>query len=136
MRQLERLAAMGLMPSEPAAAADRIAAGRAALWRFAPPTDGDRAAIAAAFGDRIAELAALVPRPGGLVVTGGATLARLCARLEARALRVIGARREGIAVSVVDGGPWNGLPVFSKSGAFGDAGTLADLMRLSGMEAT
>jgi hypothetical protein len=84
--------------------------------------------------DRIAELAALVPRPGSLFVTGGATLARLCARIEARALDVIGAWREGIAVSVIEGGPWDGLPVFSKSGAFGDAGTLLDLVRLSGTE--
>jgi uncharacterized protein YgbK (DUF1537 family) len=60
-----------------------------------------------------------MPSPGVLLVTGGETLHALCDRLEADALEVHGQFEPGLPISRICGGPRQGLPVISKSGAFG-----------------
>lgn len=69
-----------------------------------------------------AVLAALVRRldpPGTLIVAGGETLRGLCQALDAVQLDVTGEVMPGVPLSVLRGGAWDGVPVVSKSGAFG-----------------
>ena len=57
--------------------------------------------------------------PGSLVVSGGATLFRLARALGAASLSVTGELMPGVARSRLEGGPWPGATVISKSGGFG-----------------
>jgi uncharacterized protein YgbK (DUF1537 family) len=75
-------------------------------------------------------LAALLPaieRPGGLIVSGGETLRAICEVLGADRLMIEGEVCAGIPAARLGGGLWDGLPVLSKSGAFGRPGILVDL---------
>ncbi|NWG23669.1 MAG: hypothetical protein HXY30_04485 [Pseudorhodoplanes sp.] len=79
-----------------------------------------------------AMLARILPRldrPDALFVMGGETLHACCEALSARSLVVQGSYAPGIPVSVIEGGPWHGVTVLSKSGAFGGAETLSNLIR-------
>lgn len=92
---------------------------RAALVLAVP--DGTGAERARPFFERaLGALAARLPPPRSLVVTGGATLHRLVSVLGARALLVSGEPLPGIPCSVLRGGLWDGATVISKSGGFGD----------------
>jgi uncharacterized protein YgbK (DUF1537 family) len=71
---------------------------------------------------------AAVPRPGTLVVAGGETLRQLCDALGVVALDVDGEVVPGVPTSILRGGAWDGQRIVSKSGAFGDAGFLAQLL--------
>ena len=82
--------------------------------------------IAAAFAALLAEL----PRPGTLVVTGGATLRSLCEALGVTGLLVDGEIEPGVPTAIMRGGAWEGQRIVSKSGAFGDPGLLVRLLRL------
>ena len=92
------------LPTLPRAeAADRIAAGFAAL-------------------------VAALPRPGTLLVAGGETLRAICAALGAEGLLATGAVMPGVPRSRLQGGAWHGLAVISKSGAFGADALWHDLL--------
>ena len=65
-------------------------------------------------------LALRLPPPRCLFVSGGETLAALCAALGTDRLDHVGQFMPGLPVSVMVGGRWNGVRVASKSGAFGD----------------
>jgi D-threonate/D-erythronate kinase len=92
---------------------------RRAVLVFALP-DGTGANVAGSLFDRVMDLVIRrLPPPGSLVVTGGATLFRLVRALGADSLLVTGERMPGIACSSLAGGRWPGVPVISKSGAFG-----------------
>jgi uncharacterized protein YgbK (DUF1537 family) len=88
--------------------------------------DAATQAIAAAFAALLSDL----PRPGTLVVTGGATLRSLCEAIGATGLLVDGEVEPGVPTAILRGGAWDGLRIVSKSGAFGDAGLLVRLLRL------
>jgi uncharacterized protein YgbK (DUF1537 family) len=75
-------------------------------------------------------LAALLPaleRPGGLIVSGGETLRAICEVLGADRLMIEGEVCAGIPAASLVGGLWDGLPVLSKSGAFGHPDILVNL---------
>lgn len=92
------------------------------------PAGTDRALAAGLIGAEFAQVLARLPRPGTLVVTGGETLRRVCAALDARGLVVEGELAPGVPVSRLAGGRWDGARIVSKSGAFGDARLLARLL--------
>jgi D-threonate/D-erythronate kinase len=94
----------------------------------AVPPGSDRAAAAEQIAAAFEQLLARMDRPGTLFVTGGETLRRICAALDARGLVVEGELAPGVPVSRLLCGRWDGLRVVSKSGAFGDAGLLARLL--------
>ena len=73
-------------------------------------------------------LARRVARPGSLAVAGGETLRGLCDGLGATGLVVLGEMEPGAAISRMEGGLWHGLPILSKSGAFGAPDFLARLL--------
>lgn len=74
-----------------------------------------RARITAIFGSLVARM----PRPGALFVSGGETLRGLMAPLGVERIEVMGEWEPGAPVSRLAGGRWAGLPLVSKSGAFG-----------------
>jgi D-threonate/D-erythronate kinase len=102
-----------------------VSQAAAAIRRGAP------AALAIALPDSSAEtarallaktfemVAAQLPQPGSLFVTGGETLHGLLRALDATSLRVTGELMPGVPVSRIAGGRWPDLAVISKSGGFG-----------------
>jgi D-threonate/D-erythronate kinase len=111
----------------------RLAADHALLITAELP-DGiarpDAAAyIEAMFAGIVRSLAA--SPPGTLLACGGETLRGVCTSLGARALQVAAEFAPGVPVSRLVGGAWDGLPVISKSGAFGRADLLAEIVRLA-----
>lgn len=55
----------------------------------------------------------------GLVLTGGATTAAVCAATGANLLRVVDEVLPGVPCSVIEDGPLAGVPIITKSGGFG-----------------
>ena len=102
---------------------------RDALIACEPPPGSDRHAARAHIGATFAALLGRIERPGTLFVTGGATLRDMCDALGVTRLEVDGAVEPGVPTSLVRGGAWDGQRLVSKSGAFGDTGFLARLLK-------
>jgi D-threonate/D-erythronate kinase len=102
---------------------------RNALITCEPSPGSDRHAARAHIGATFATLLGRVERPGTLFVTGGATLRDLCDALGVTRLEVDGAVEPGVPTSLSRGGAWDGQRFVSKSGAFGDTGFLARLLK-------
>ncbi|HET8997141.1 MAG TPA: four-carbon acid sugar kinase family protein [Acetobacteraceae bacterium] len=102
--------------------------GGAAAVCLALPPHALRAEAADRIGACFAALLHALPRPGTLVVAGGETLRDLCRRLGVSRLEVDGEVVPGVPTSRFCGGAWDGQRVVSKSGAFGAAGFLAELL--------
>ncbi len=71
--------------------------------------------VASSMGSRVA----------GLVLTGGDTAMAVMEAVQAEGIRLEGEVEPGIAVGAIIGGPWCGLRVVTKAGAFGDEVSLA-----------
>ncbi len=69
-----------------------------------------------------------VTRPDAMFCSGGETLRTVCDALDADALLCEGFVAGGIPLSRLSAGRWPGLPVISKSGAFGTSDALAELL--------
>lgn len=107
----------------------------AAFASLALPEDTPREIAAARISDELGALARRLPRPGTLIVAGGETLRALCDALGATHLRAVGQVEPGLPRSLLQGGRWDGLPVISKSGAFGPDGLWRDLLLTNGLGA-
>ncbi len=70
----------------------------------------------------------------GLILTGGDVAWKACHFLESSAMRVEGEVLPGIPLSSLTDGPFKGLRIITKSGGFGDRGTLVKLVRYLGRE--
>lgn len=81
--------------------------------------------------ERLQALVPHCPRPASLFVSGGETLRALCAAVGCRRLRVRGEVAPGLPAAHLIDGRWSGAPLMSKSGAFGGAGLLTDLIELA-----
>jgi uncharacterized protein YgbK (DUF1537 family) len=92
----------------------------------------DRGEHAAAVADACARLAQTY-RPGGIVLTGGATARLVCERLGVQAVRVTGELSPGVPHGVLAGGVWDGLPVITKAGGFGGPTLLLDAIHWLGV---
>lgn len=88
-----------------------------------PPNDAARS-----IRSRLAALLPQITRPSALVVTGGETLLSVCLGLGATHLEVDGELSPGVPHSRLCAGRWHGIDVVSKSGAFGAAYWLSDLL--------
>lgn len=73
-------------------------------------------------------IASALPAPATLIVAGGETLRNLCTTLGVTALRLTGQAAPGLPRSTIIGGPWEGVTVISKSGAFGGPTLWRDLL--------
>lgn len=105
----------------------KIDRGEDALLAIRLPRRDDSAA-AACMTAVFAGLATLSARPAATLVVGGDTLFRLATALGANGLAVDGELSPGIPCSRFVGGAWTGIPVVSKSGAFGGAGALVEIV--------
>jgi D-threonate/D-erythronate kinase len=92
-----------------------------------PLAPHDAATLLARQADAIARQA---PRPGALVVVGGDTLRALCRAAEVRTLLAQAPPLPGWGRAQLLGGRWDGVPCYSRSGAFGDALDLTTMVRL------
>jgi len=92
------------------------------------PTGLARAEAAIRIAGEFRRLVREMPPPGTLLVAGGETLRGLCLALDARGLELQGRIAPGLPRSIVRGGPWDGVTVVSKSGAFGSPTLLRDLV--------
>ncbi len=70
----------------------------------------------------------------GLILTGGDVAWKACRFLESSAMRVEGEVLPGVPLSSLTDGPFKGLRIITKSGGFGDRGTLVKLARYLGGE--
>jgi D-threonate/D-erythronate kinase len=101
-----------------ASVAAKIGRRASAALALALPTSSPEAARTVR-ASALALVAAKMPRPGSLFVTGGATLYSLLQALDATSLLATGELMPGVALSRIQGGPWHDLSVVSKSGGFG-----------------
>lgn len=75
-------------------------------------------------------LVAGLPKPGQLIVVGGDTLLGLCRAAGVEALLAQPSIRNGWGCARLQGGAWDGVPCYSRSGAFGGPDDLVTLKRL------
>lgn len=111
----------------------QLSTSGAAMVGVTLPSGMTRTAAAARIGQILALVAETVGRPGTLIVAGGETLRGVCGALGAEALVVTGQVAPGLPRSRVRGGRWDGLPIVSKSGAFGPPGLWRDLLAANGL---
>ncbi|MCJ2024066.1 four-carbon acid sugar kinase family protein [Methylobacterium sp. J-067] len=111
---------------------DRLSRDGAVMASLDLPPGTAREAAAGQIARAFARLADDLPRPGSLLVAGGETLKALCLALSVECLDVTGQIAPGLPRSVLRGGRWDGLPVVSKSGAFGAPGLWRDLLHQNG----
>ena len=113
--------------------AQRMAAEGAALASVALPPGLARTEAAQRIGAAMTALTHRLDPPGTLVVAGGETLRAICAGLGATHLDATGIVAPGIPRSVMRGGAWDGVPIISKSGAFGGDTLWRDLLAANGL---
>ncbi|MBA3519045.1 MAG: Hrp-dependent type III effector protein [Rhizobiales bacterium] len=111
------------------AIAAALGEGRRGALAFQLPTMASEDAEAM-FRAVFARLVKSIPPPDLLVISGGDTLARLAAAVEATRIQTIGEWMPGIAVSRFPDGKWRGTRILSKSGAFGDERLLVNALGL------
>lgn len=99
-----------------------------ALVSVALPDGVSRAEAARLIAAAMAGLTQRLPRPGTLIAAGGETLRAICNALGARGLDAVGIVQPGVPRSVLRDGAWDGVPVVSKSGAFGGDMLWRDLL--------
>jgi len=104
-----------------------------ALVRLETPSVASRDEAAKHFSREIMRLAQSIEPPKTLLAAGGETLKAQMLAVEARALRVLGRLEPGLPKSVIQGGPWAGVDVISKSGAFGPPDLWSKLLKQNGL---
>jgi uncharacterized protein YgbK (DUF1537 family) len=107
--------------------AHQLAAGTALVSVILPeatPRPIATQRIAVVFADLIRAL----PRPATLIASGGETLRGICTALGANGVTTTGLVAPGVPRSMLHGGVWDGVPVISKSGAFGQDTLWRDLL--------
>jgi uncharacterized protein YgbK (DUF1537 family) len=98
-----------------------------------PPTDvRDQGEAARGLAEIVATWAAR-SRPGAIILAGGATAREVCRQLQAIGVRLSGELQPGIAIGVLEGGQWAGVPVVTKAGGFGGENALLDVVRALGV---
>jgi D-threonate/D-erythronate kinase len=110
--------------------ARRLDTAGVALASFSHPAGTPRVVAGERIAREIQRLTDQLDPPGSVIVAGGETLRSLCQSLGATSLEVQGRIVPGVPRSVMRGGRWDGVIVVSKSGAFGEANLLRDLLRL------
>jgi D-threonate/D-erythronate kinase len=68
--------------------------------------------------------------PSALILTGGDTARAVCAALGAQALEISREAAPGVPISHFQGGRWDGLPVVTKAGGFGEPDTLVRVIQV------
>lgn len=117
--------------SEMASALDLARQGATSAWfDLSPQEKLNPAEAAQRLHTQVAQLTAGLPKPKQLIVVGGDTLLGLCRAAGVDALLAQASVRSGWGCARFLGGIWDGVPCYSRSGAFGGADDLLALMRL------
>lgn len=133
LRSAERGAMMVLRAHQASLRSTFRALGRGldfAMFDLAPAKLLPREEAAALLARQAEAIVQQAPRPAALVVIGGDTLLTLCLAAGAHALRAGASHRPGWGFAQLEGGKWDGVPCFSRSGAFGDPDDLATMIQL------
>lgn len=110
---------------------DLARTGASELWFNLSPSERLTPEQAASLlTTQIARLVAGLPKPGQLIVVGGDTLLGLCRASGATALLAHPAICPGWGCAKFIGGAWDGVPCYSRSGAFGAPDDLVEIIRL------
>jgi uncharacterized protein YgbK (DUF1537 family) len=105
--------------------------GLAILAAELPPSP--RTSARATIGRALADLLPALAAPELFVVMGGETLRQSCDAVGAEELTVEAEVEPGIAQARLQDGAWRGTRIISKSGAFGDAGTLLRILGVAAL---
>lgn len=100
-----------------------------ALFDLSPSRTLSPEAAAERLGRDMTQIVRAGTRPAALVVIGGDTLLTLCRAAGAGALIAGASPRTGWGCARLSGGIWDGVPCYSRSGAFGDPDDLATMVR-------
>lgn len=104
-----------------------------AIVRLETAGAASRSSAAGHFLQEIMLLSASLEPPKTLLVAGGETLKAQMIAAGARSLQVVGRLEPGLPKSVIQGGPWAGVDVISKSGAFGPPDLWSKLLKQNGL---
>jgi uncharacterized protein YgbK (DUF1537 family) len=101
------------------------------------PVTRDQGQASALLAQCAARLAARF-RPRALVLIGGASARAVCLQLGAHGMSLRGEAVRGVPWGVLCGGPWDGVPVLTKSGGFGTPSIVSRAVQWcqSGVECT
>lgn len=113
------------------AALEALRKGASSAWFDLSPTESinpDQASLL--LKRHAAQLAADLPKPAQLIVVGGDTLLGLCRATRVEALLTRPSVRNGWGCACLQGGIWDRVPCYSRSGAFGGADDLFEMIRL------
>jgi uncharacterized protein YgbK (DUF1537 family) len=111
----------------------KMLAGGVALVRLETPGTLSRAQASRHFSLEVAKLVRSVDPPKTLLAAGGETLKAQMVAIGGHALQVLGRLEPGLPKSVIQGGPWAGVDVISKSGAFGPPDLWSKLLGQNGL---
>ncbi len=118
-------------PLEIENALELVKQGASSAWIDLSPMEKLNPAQAAQkLSGQMAQLTAGLPKPKQLIIVGGDTLLGLCRAARVDALLAQASVRNGWGCARFLGGIWDGVPCFSRSGAFGGADDLVEIMRL------
>lgn len=134
--QLSMCNAVTIPSADIATSIDRIRemlAGGVALVRLETPGTLSRAEASMHFSLEVAKLVRSVDPPKTLLTAGGETLKAQMVAIGGHALQVLGRLEPGLPKSVIQGGPWAGVDVISKSGAFGPPDLWSRLLGQNGL---
>jgi uncharacterized protein YgbK (DUF1537 family) len=134
--QLSMCRAVTIPSADIATSIDRIRkmlAGGVALVRLETPGTLSRAQASRHFSLEVAKLVRSVDPPKTLLAAGGETLKAQMVAIGGHALQVLGRLEPGLPKSVIQGGPWAGVDVISKSGAFGPPDLWSKLLGQNGL---
>jgi uncharacterized protein YgbK (DUF1537 family) len=132
--QLSMCEAVVISSADVATSIDRIQQaleGGVALVRLETPGALSRVEAAEHFSREAMRLVQLIAPPKTLLIAGGETLKAQMLAIGARALQVLGRLEPGLPKSVIQGGPWSGVDVISKSGAFGSPDLWSKMLGLN-----
>lgn len=117
--------------SEVIAALDLVRKGANSAWFDLSSEENLSPALAAQLlSAQTAQLVAGLPKPAQLIVVGGDTFLGLCRAAGVDALLAQASVRNGWGCARLQGGVWDGVPCYSRSGAFGGADDLLAMIRL------
>lgn len=117
--------------AEIAAALDQARAGAHEIWLDLSPAETIPPEQATSLlAEQTARIVERLPRPGQLMVVGGDTLLALCRASGANALMAHPAVKPGWGCARLVGGAWDGVPCYSRSGAFGGPEDLEEMTQL------
>ena len=103
---------------------DQAATARGLMLDLSPGDTLSPAAASQLLSDQVAHLVQRLPRPGRLLVVGGDTLRALLRQAQVQSLHAQPSPWGGWGQAQLHSGPWSGVPVHSRSGAFGAADDL------------